>query len=129
MAEHSHSRPLYRACNIILRTAHIGACSVAVGGHFFGVAPERIFAWACATALTGAALMIVEAYPSWRYFCEGRGLMVLAKLILLGLVPLAWSARVPILFAVIVIGSIGAHMPRRYRHLSILEQPALDQDR
>jgi hypothetical protein len=35
-------------------------------------------------------------------------------------VPLAWDYRLPILLAVIVIGSVGSHMPGRYRHYSVL---------
>ena len=119
----------HRACNIILRTAHICTCSVLMGGHLFGIEPGWILPWTYAAILTGAALLFLEAYPGWRYTCEGRGLMVLAKLALLALVPLAWGARVPILFGVIVLGSIGSHMPRKYRHYSILGRRAVIQNK
>jgi hypothetical protein len=47
------------------------------------------------------------------------GLAVLFKLGLLLLIPLAWDARVPILFTVVAVASIGSHMPGRYRHYSV----------
>jgi hypothetical protein len=46
--------------------------------------------------------------------------MTMAKVALICVVPLAWDYRLPILLAVIVIGSVGSHMPGRYRHYSVL---------
>jgi len=48
------------------------------------------------------------------------GLAVVLKLALLCVIPFAWSARVPILFVVVVIAGVGAHMPGRFRHYSLL---------
>jgi hypothetical protein len=48
--------------------------------------------------------------------------MIAAKLLLLCLIPWLWPYRVPILIAVIVIASIGSHMPRCYRYYSILDR-------
>jgi len=110
----------FRATNIALRTAHICTAGMVAGGHFFGIAPEKILSWSWAAVLTGAALMVLEAYPGWRYVCEGRGAMVVGKLALLCLIPWQWNARVPILIAVMVIGSIGSHMPKTYRHYPVL---------
>lgn len=117
--EPTHRWPFYRACNILARTAHLIACGVLAGGHAFHVDAGLILPWTWAAVLTGVLLMIIEAYPTWRYVLEGRGLMVAAKLILLCLIPVAWSYRVPILIAVMIIGSVGSHMPRKYRHYSI----------
>jgi hypothetical protein len=46
--------------------------------------------------------------------------MTLAKVALFAAVPLAWDYRLPILLAVVVIGSVGSHMPGRYRHYSVV---------
>jgi hypothetical protein len=34
-----------------------------------------------------------------------------------------WSHRLPILIAVVIIGSVGSHMPRKFRHYSIIYGP------
>jgi hypothetical protein len=47
------------------------------------------------------------------------GLVVLLKLALLLLIPLAWDARVSILFTVVGLAGIGSHMPGKYRHYSL----------
>ncbi|MBM3791862.1 MAG: hypothetical protein FJW35_16130, partial [Acidobacteria bacterium] len=102
-----------RACNIALRTAHIIATGALFGGHVFGVEADRLLPWLGLTLLTGALLAAVEAYPSWRWFYEACAAMVLAKVLLLCLVPWLWDYRTPILIVIIVLGSVGSHMPKR----------------
>ena len=69
---------------------------------------------------TGVALAAIEAGPRLLWFHQGRGVMTMAKLALICAVPLAWDYRLPILLAVIVVGSVGSHMPGRYRHYSVV---------
>jgi hypothetical protein len=45
---------------------------------------------------------------------------------LLCLIPWLWQYRVPILVAVIVIASVGSHMPRRFRHYSLLHRRVVE---
>jgi hypothetical protein len=118
---------LSRALNILLRTSHIGVAGVLFGGHVFAIQPEQLRIWVYMAILTGAVLTFMEAYPSWRYVCEARGAMVLLKLLLLCSIPWLWQIRVPILAAVVVIGSVGSHMPRRHRHYVILGRRTVDE--
>ena len=117
--------PHARAWNIALRTAHIGVTGVLFGGHVFEVDPDRLLVWLGLTILTGAALVFVEAYPSCRWFYQGRGIFVLIKLTLLSLIPWYWPYRVAILVAVIIIASVGSHMPGRFRYYSIVHRRVL----
>jgi hypothetical protein len=114
-------RSLTRAWNIALRTTHICVTGVLIGGHVFGVGAAQLTPWLYIAVITGLVLMAVEAYPSWRYFCEGRGVMVLAKVAVLCMIPWFWSARVFMLAVVVILASIGSHMPRRFRHYSLVE--------
>jgi len=111
-----------RALNIALRTAHIAAMGVLLGGHAFDVAPERLVPSLWLTIGTGAAMIAVEAGPRLLWFHQGRGLMTLTKLALLCIVPLAWGQRLPILLAVVAIASVGAHMPARFRYYSVIRR-------
>jgi hypothetical protein len=61
-------------------------------------------------------LAILEAIPERRWFLQVCGVLSIGKVLVLCLVPLFWSHRVPILMGVIVVGSVGSHMPRRFRH-------------
>jgi hypothetical protein len=109
-----------RALNIALRTAHIGAMGLLLGGHAFGVPPDRLQVSLWLTIGTGVALAAVEAGPRLLWFHQARGLMTMAKLALLCAVPVAWDYRLPILLAVIALGSVGSHMPARYRYYSVM---------
>ena len=111
---------MIRALNITLRTAHIGAMGVLLGGHAFDVSPERLHVSLWLTIGTGLLLAAVEAGPCLLWFHQGRGLMTIAKLALLCAVPLAWDYRLPILLAVLVIASVGSHMSARYRYYSFV---------
>lgn len=111
-----------RAWNIALRTAHIAAGGALFGGHVFDVGPERLAAWLWVTLLTGIVLVLLEVRHGGRWPAEVRGAMVLVKLLLLCLLPWLWGYRVGLLAAVIVLGSVGSHMPKRLRHYSLLER-------
>jgi hypothetical protein len=113
--------PPARAWNIAARTAHIAVMSVLVGGHAFDVPAARLYPLLWLTILTGAALVVLEALSVrlvWMF--QGRGLAVLSKLALLLVVPFAWTHRLALLMAVIVLASVGSHMPARYRYYSFL---------
>ncbi|MDP6553077.1 MAG: hypothetical protein QGG71_00330 [Pirellulaceae bacterium] len=114
--------PYARAWNMAFRTIHIGVTGILFGGHVFDVAAERLLIWLYLSIATGIGLIVIEAYPSCRWFYQGRGVAVLLKLVLLGIVPLLWDYRVAILSAVIIIASVGSHMPGRFRYYSLLHR-------
>jgi hypothetical protein len=120
LPEYRKPSMLARACNIALRTMHIAVTCMLVGGHYFGIEPERLYPWLYLTLFSGTALLFAEAYPDWRWCCELRAWMVFAKLLLLGLIYCQWDYRVLWLLWILVIGSIGSHMPKRLRHYKII---------
>lgn len=91
-----------------------------MGGHAFDVSPERLMLSLWLTIGTGVALAAVENGARLLWFHQGRGFMTMAKLALLCAVPVAWDYRLPILLLVIVIGSVGSHMPSRLRYYSLI---------
>ncbi len=125
MPEPPRRIPHERAWNVALRTLHLMAFGTLLGGHVWDVAAERLLAVLWLTILSGAALMGLELYKSLHWLFLGKGLVVLAKLVLLLAVPVFWEARVPLLLLVVALASVGAHMPARFRHYSILERRVL----
>jgi len=114
-----------RAWNIALRTAHLAAMGILLGGHAFDVAASRLITALWWTVGTGLALGLLEAGLRLDWFHQGRGLMTLAKLILVVSVRWLWDYRLPILLAVVVLGSVGSHMPARFRYYSVLYRKVL----
>ena len=121
--------PHARAWNIAFRTMHIGVTGVLFGGHVFDISERRLLSWLYLSILTGLCLLIIEAYPTCRWFYQGRGVMVFCKLLLLCVIPWLWDYRVPILIVVIVIASVGSHMPARFRYYSLWHRRVLDDGR
>jgi hypothetical protein len=109
-----------RAWNIAMRTAHIAAMGILLGGHAFDIPPSRLLLALWLTIGSGAVLAALEAGPRLLWLHQGRGLMTVAKLALVALVPLLWPYRLPVLLAVVALGSVGSHMPARFRYYSVL---------
>ncbi|HUT12687.1 MAG TPA: hypothetical protein VMY42_19480 [Thermoguttaceae bacterium] len=120
-----------RLWNITLRTAHIAAMGVLLGGHAFVPAEQRdrllLSLWL--TIGTGACLGLLETGGRLTWFHQGRGLMTLGKLGLLGTVPWLWEyrgLRLAVLLTVVVIASVGSHMPARFRYYSVVYRQILE---
>jgi hypothetical protein len=111
--------PHARAWNVGARTIHLAATGLLLGGHFFGVDADTLLPWLYVAIASGAVMFAVELYSSLDWLTEVGGLAVVLKLALLCAIPFAWSARVPLLFAVVAVAGIGSHMPGKYRHYSV----------
>lgn len=119
--------PQSRAMSIALRTLHLAAFGMLLGGHAFGVEAERLLASLYLTILSGLGLMALEIYAVGLYWLIlGKGIMVLVKLALLLVIPFFWEARVALLLLVMGIASVGSHMPARYRHYSVLHRRVIE---
>lgn len=112
--------PGERQVRILLRTAHLASMGVYLGGSVFAVAPERLALPLLLTIVTGLLFALFEVYGSLNWLFEVTGLATVLKIGLLWLVSVFPAARVPLLFAVLVIGSVSSHMPANLRHFSIL---------
>jgi hypothetical protein len=112
-----------RTLNILVRTAHIAAMGILLGGHAFAVPRDRLLLSLWLTIGTGAALVLLEAGPRLLWLHQVRGLMTLAKLGLLCAVPFLWGywhLRLTVLLAVVAVASVGSHMPARFRYYSVI---------
>ena len=65
-------------------------------------------------------LFIIDLHASMAVLFEVRGCLLYLKLILLLMLPIFEELSIPILIAVLFIGAIGSHMPKRHRHKLLL---------
>jgi len=114
-----------RVWNIALRTAHLAAMGILLGGHAFDVPAQQLRPSLWMTVGTGLALAAVETAPSLVWLHQLRGLMTLAKLGLIAMVPWFWPYRLGILLVVVVLASVGSHMPARFRYYSVIYRQVL----
>lgn len=112
--------PAHRGLGVALRTAHLVAFGVLLGGHVFAVEPSRLVPFLIATLASGALLMALELASTCSWVLQGKGAGVMLKLLLLALVPAFWEQRVAILVIVVVVAGVSSHMPSRFRHRWLL---------
>jgi hypothetical protein len=116
-----------RVMSIALRTLHLAAFGMLLGGHAFALDGDRLIPYLWVTIVSGLGLIALEIYAVGLYWVFlGKGIMVLVKLALLLVIPFFWEARVALLLLVMGIASIGSHMPARYRHYSILHRQVVE---
>lgn len=103
------------------RTVHIGVAAVLFGGTLLVVPFARLTFWHHATIASGCLLLALEWGHDSRWPHRGKGLLALLHLSLCLLIHAMPSLTVPLLWLILVSGCIGSHMPRRYRHWSIVQ--------
>jgi len=108
--------PLRRVARSALRAAHILTGGVLLGGHIFSAPDPALQWWWSATVISGVLLFVTDLHASCAALIEIRGVMVLAKLGLLLLIPAASAHAVPLLASALIIGAVSSHLPRGFRH-------------
>jgi len=112
--------PGERGINIALRTAHLMTSGILLGGHVFDVPAHRLILFLYLTIASGAGLILLDLYSSCRWIYLGKGVTVILKLSLVIAAGVWWEHRVVLLLLVVLIGSVGSHMPARFRYYSLI---------
>jgi len=112
--------PGERVINVALRTAHLMTSGILLGGHFFDISAHRLILFLYLTIVSGAGLILLELYSSCRWIYLGKGIVVILKIALVIAAGVWWQQRVIFLMLVVLIGSVGSHMPARFRYYSLV---------
>ncbi|OGB93642.1 MAG: hypothetical protein A3H39_15720 [candidate division NC10 bacterium RIFCSPLOWO2_02_FULL_66_22] len=112
--------PYERGITIALRTAHLMTSGLLLGGHAFDVAPHRLIIFLYLTIASGVGMVFLELYSSCRWIYLGKGVIVCLKIALLIAAGIWWEQRVVFLLLVVLVGSVGSHMPARFRYYSFI---------
>ena len=108
-----------RALRVALRTVHLLSFSVLFGGHWFGLPQAELVPWLRWTIFSGAGLIAIELWTGFDWIFQLACAFVAVKIVLLLLIPVFWAHRVALMAVVIVIGSVGSHMPGPLRHFCL----------
>ncbi len=107
-----------RPAQLLLRSLHIAAMALVVGGLPFGADHHRLRGTILVTVLSGVLLLAIDLAKDVAFLVQGSGVAVLLKLGLLGMGLAQPAARLPWYLAATLVASIGSHMPRTWRHHS-----------
>lgn len=114
-------RPLWtRFLDIALRIAHVLVVSILFGGAVFKIPIDQLAPFRHLTAITGTLLIVSEIFHRPHWPTQIRGLMVFIHAGLLGLVIFLPELTVVWLSAALVLGIVGSHMPKKFRHWSYI---------
>jgi hypothetical protein len=112
--------PYRRTLRVGLRALHILTAGTLVGGHIFAQPTEVLLPWLLGAILSGSLLLLTDLHASCAFLLEARGVAVIAKLIVLGLVAVFPDKAVVLLVSVLLIGAVSSHLPKRHRHRALL---------
>ncbi len=111
--------PARRMTRTLLRAVHVLCGGVLLGGYVFAVTGSALSMWWYATVVSGGLLFATDLHASCAVLIEVRGLVVVAKLALLLMLPATGELATWLLAAVLLIGAVSSHLPGRYRHMVI----------
>jgi hypothetical protein len=119
--------PYRRLILNLLRAAHILCLCFLVGGFVFSEDRSLLMPWIVATIASGLGIFLLDLYSSCISLFEVRGISVLIKTGLLGLIPfLDRNNQLYLLVALIIFSSLLSHSRRRLRHKSIMSKAFQD---
>jgi hypothetical protein len=110
---------LARGLQVGLRTWHIVAMAFALGGLASHGTPHDVHAAMAQSAWSGVLLLWAMIAWGSLEITQGAGWAVLLKLALIGTGSVVPALRLELYVAATVVASIGSHMPRAWRHLSM----------
>jgi hypothetical protein len=116
--------PAARAIALGLRTVHLGAMSLVVGGLYFAVPPASLRSWIALTAVSGAGLLASEMSHSRHWVYQGRGLAAIAHVAALALLVVGASRAAAAL--ALVLGAVGSHLPKKVRKWSLRHRAVVE---
>lgn len=117
--EESRFFPGQRWVNIALRTLHLIGIAGLGGGFFYASEGDSWRTFFDLTLWSGAGLTAIAVWNDGVWLVQLRGQAILLKLLLLGLMPLLPSLRLPLFLAILVISGVMAHAPASVRYYSL----------
>jgi hypothetical protein len=118
-----------RAVTVTMRTVHITAMGLVLGGIAYAVPQDRLALPVALTIASGLVLFAVDLWKGGAYLVQGNGVAVLVKLALLGVGQFAPGQRLAWYLAATVVASVGSHMPHAWRHWSFMHRRVLEDRR
>ncbi len=110
-----------RGLQVLLRSVHIAAMALVLGGIAQGGDFETLRTPILWTVLSGVLLLAVDLARRCLVLSQGSGALLFLKLGFLGLGNLFPAVRLEWYLAATLVASIGSHMSGDWRHFSLLK--------
>ena len=115
-----HRFPGRRWVSITLRSLHLLGTAGVGGGFLYGAPESAWLPYLWILAGSGVAMAVLQSWGNPYWLVQLRGIAVLAKLALLGLLLWTPAPALPVFVLVILISGAIAHAPGDVRYFSVL---------
>ncbi len=115
-----------RGLQVALRSVHIAAMGLVLGGIWLGGDYQRLRSAILAAVASGLLLALIDLAKGPGFLLQGSGAALLLKLALLGLGCWFAGARLAWYLAATLVASVGSHMPGSWCHFSFLKGRVLE---
>lgn len=105
-----------RWVKVIARATHVVLCGIYLGSLVFQVEPAIRGPWFLAVLLSGSLMICLDLYESGGFLLQLRGLVTVAKLLLLALLPVFGAAAVWVLAGIAFFSVISSHASSDFRY-------------
>ncbi|GAB6038019.1 hypothetical protein JCM15519_25780 [Fundidesulfovibrio butyratiphilus] len=120
-AENDRQRQSLRWLDIAARTAHLGAAAMLFGCAATAGPAGNSTLWQAVVLATGFLLAALEWLRDRHWPHRGAGLLTFLHVGLVVVLRFHPDWTLALLWAILVVGSVCSHMPRGYRHWSIVQ--------
>jgi len=114
--------PGRRVLKIALRSAHVLTAAVLVGAWVLTVEPPRTEPWLWATLISGLMILLLDLHETAAILLQVRGLVVLAKLAILGVLPHLGDHAALVAAALLVLSVLSSHAPGSVRYFVVFDR-------
>jgi hypothetical protein len=104
---------------ILLRALHVLCSGAAVGVFLVEVADPVRSHWMIAASASGVAMLLLDLLESGAFLVQVRGLVVLIKIGLFGVLPFCGPAQGWILAALVVFSVVSSHASSKVRYFIV----------
>ncbi|MBU2510189.1 hypothetical protein KJ966_02590 [bacterium] len=118
------SRSLWgkRWLNVVFRSLHLCSIGIYTGGVFFDISSELVMPSYIIAALSGLAIMAMDLYSNGKWIFQNRGLFIVIKIVLLGVLPHLGSYTRWGVLGIIIFSSYISHATADVRYFSVFHR-------
>ena len=122
----SRCLPGERWINVILRTLHLVGLAGLGAGFLYPAADDSWQLYLHITLITGLGLSLISIYGNGIWLVQLRGQAIMFKILLLALVWVLPSLKIPLFLAVVIISGWTSHAPARVRYYSLYHRRRIE---
>ena len=108
-----------RWVKMIVRASHVVLAGVYLGALVFAVEPATRTPWFLAAMLSGLAMVCLDLFESGGFLLQLRGLILVAKLVVLACVPALGAAAAWIVAGVAFVSVLSSHATSAFRYFLV----------